>query len=94
MKLSWIVAAEELLPERSRRAAARILGLFDGQRDWHPITTAPFNRDIETRVRVAHGVRALPFPCRLTASGWINADLGLHMAINPVEWRPWPARNT
>ena len=88
MRTPWIVAAEELLPAGRRDAAAGLLGPFDGKRDWHPITTAPFNHVIEVRVADAHGVRALPVACRQTTKAWMNADLGVHANIDPVAWRP------
>ncbi len=61
----------------------------DGSRDWHPISTAPFNRDLELRVAGSSGPRSIPFPCRREADGWINADLGVRIELDPVEWRPW-----
>ncbi|HEY4919531.1 MAG TPA: hypothetical protein VII40_05455 [Xanthobacteraceae bacterium] len=90
MKFRWIVAAESLVAGEHSHTMGGLLGHLDGSRDWHPITTAPFNHAVEARVRGPHGLQALPFPCRQTASGWINSDLGIHMAIEPVAWRAWP----
>jgi len=90
MKIRWIVAAESLLAGDRSRARGGLLGRLDGSRDWHPITTAPFNNAIEARIEGRHGLQAVPFPCRQSAAGWINADLGIHMAIEPVAWRAWP----
>jgi len=57
---------------------------------WHPISTAPFNQDLELRVIEAGSVSTLPFPCRQTNSAvWINADLGTRLEIQPVAWRVW-----
>jgi hypothetical protein len=57
---------------------------------WHPISTAPYNLDLELRV-VAGGVTStLEFPCRHTNAGeWINSDLGTPIQIQPAEWRVW-----
>ena len=58
---------------QSRRGPlGRFLRLFAGSADWHPASTAPFNRDVEVRVAGDRGARVLPFPCRQTADGWIN----------------------
>ena len=41
---------------------------------WHPISTAPFDRDLELGVADSDGVRAIPFPCRRVLGGWIKAE--------------------
>lgn len=64
--------------------------LFDGSGKWHPISTAPFNRLLEVRIAGEHGTRRIPFPCRRDDSGWINADLGVRVEIDPIDWRVWP----
>lgn len=57
---------------------------------WHPMTTAPYNQDVELRVLDRGEVITLPFPCvRDNADRWINSDLGTPILINPVEWRIW-----
>jgi hypothetical protein len=89
MKISWIAAAGRYLPQTKGGALGRLFGLFDGSLDWRPISTAPFNRDVQVRIG-NHGSRVLPFPCRQTAAGWINLDLGVRMELDPSEWRPWP----
>ena len=47
----------------------------------------PFNRDLELRAVVSGEIKTLKFPCRQTNAG--NADLGLPVQIQPVEWRVW-----
>jgi len=89
MKFRWIVAAANLLAGDHPHATGGLLGHLDGSRDWHPITTAPFNRDLGARIQDPHGLQ-VPFPCRQTAAGCINSDLGIHMEIEPVAWRAWP----
>ena len=62
---------------------------------WHPISTAPFNQDLELRVVEAEKIVTLEFPCRQTNTGeWINTDLGLPVKIQPVEWRVWQHRQS
>jgi hypothetical protein len=57
---------------------------------WHPISTAPCNRDVELRVREGTAISTLEFPCQQTnAGGWINCDLGTPINVQPVEWRAW-----
>ena len=57
---------------------------------WHPISTVPFNQDVELRVVDNGESITLPFPCRRTNTDtWINVDLGSTVAIEPVDWRVW-----
>ena len=58
---------------------------FAGSHDWHPISTAPFNRVLEIRVAGDHGPRRIPFPCRRDNEGWINVDLGTRVELDAVE---------
>jgi hypothetical protein len=67
-----------------------LLRLFGAASSWHPASTAPFNRAVEVRVGGDRGARVLPFPCRQTADGWINADLGVRVELELLAWRPWP----
>ena len=41
---------------------------------WRPITSAPFDQDLELSVIEDNEVHALLFPCRRTARGWANAS--------------------
>jgi len=57
---------------------------------WHPISTAPHNQELELRVNENGTPFALKFPCLRTNGGaWINVDLGSEIKIEPVEWRLW-----
>jgi hypothetical protein len=57
---------------------------------WHPASTAPYNQDLELRVKEDGATTTMPFPCRHTNEDeWINVDLGVPMQIQPVEWRAW-----
>ena len=61
---------------------------------WNEIATAPLDQDVELWVIDRFGSRALTFPCRLTDSGWMNANLKVLLAktIRPAYWRAWSAR--
>jgi hypothetical protein len=83
-------AAEHHHPHARHGAVASLFRLFDGSLNWHPISTAPFNHDVEVRVAGDHGSRVIPFPCRQTTSGWINADLDVRIDMDPTAWRAWP----
>jgi hypothetical protein len=41
--------------------------------DWQPISTAPFDRDLEVAVINYHGTHALAFPVGRILGSWINA---------------------
>jgi hypothetical protein len=56
---------------------------------WEIIATAPFGRDLELAVIELGRVHALVFACRRTAEGWINAETGRRIAIDPTHWRRW-----
>jgi hypothetical protein len=56
---------------------------------WQPITTAPFNRELELAVIDAGGPHALVFPCRRILGGWMNAVTGDRIEVQPTHWRLW-----
>ena len=33
----------------------------------------------------------LPFPCKLTKEGWVNAVSGSRLAVRPIYWKPYVA---
>ena len=41
---------------------------------WRPISTAPFDRDLELAVHDKDGHHALVFPCRRIPGGWMHAE--------------------
>jgi len=85
-------------PDRSlleqRRDGARRRGGAGSREGW-----------IERRVSVAVSVQAyaylLPYPCKLTPDGWVNAATGSPLAVRPTYWklyvetlpRKWKRRN-
>ena len=56
---------------------------------WHPISNAPFDRDLELGIANSDGVRAIPFPCRRVLGGWIKAETETRVAVRPTHWREW-----
>lgn len=55
---------------------------------WHPISTAPYNQELELRIIDDGKTLTLEFPClRTNDEAWINVDLGSQINIQPVEWR-------
>jgi hypothetical protein len=56
---------------------------------WQPISTAPFERDLELAVIDESGVHSLVFPCRRAIVGWVNSQTGSHVPVNPTHWQIW-----
>jgi hypothetical protein len=56
---------------------------------WQPISTAPFDGDLELAVIESDGPHALPFPCRRILCGWIDADTKQRIDVRPTHWREW-----
>jgi hypothetical protein len=64
----------------------------DRQDSWQPISTAPFDQDIELAVIDRDGVHALVFPCRRAHGGWVRAQKREWVAVQPTHWRAWKER--
>jgi hypothetical protein len=56
---------------------------------WQPITTAPYQGDLELAVIETDEPHALVFPCRRVVGGWINAATNERIEVRPTHWRPW-----
>jgi hypothetical protein len=56
---------------------------------WLPISTAPFDRDLELAVFDGCEAHALIFPCRRVLSGWVKAANQQRIDIRPTHWRDW-----
>jgi hypothetical protein len=57
-------------------------------RYWKLADAAPLG--IALQVQVTYGAGdfyVLPFPCRLTAAGWVNAITGTALVVNPTYWK-------
>jgi hypothetical protein len=59
-------------------------------RDWHPISTAPFGRNLQLSVHENEEVHSLVFPCRRKENGWVHASTEKRVFIDPTHWREWP----
>jgi len=59
------------------------------QMDWQPITSAPFDRDLELAVLDGGNVHALVFPCRRTLDGWVKYATNERVRVQPTHWREW-----
>jgi hypothetical protein len=92
MKISWVAEAKRRFPVARQGAFGRVLKHFNGSTEWRLASTAPFNCDVELYMSGDDGSHIIPFPCRQTDAGWINADLDVRLDIEPSEWRAWPAR--
>jgi hypothetical protein len=57
--------------------------------DWQPIWTAPFDRDLQLSVLEKGEFYALAFPCRRTDDGWVHAETGKLVLVQPTHWRTW-----
>ena len=58
--------------------------------EWRPIATAPADRELQLSVIEKGEVYALSFPCRRREAGWINAETGKLVFVEPTHWRFWP----
>jgi len=62
-------------------------------RVWQPISSAPFDRDLELAVIDRDGPHALVFACRRILSGWVNAESKQRLDVRPTHWREWGEKN-
>jgi hypothetical protein len=60
------------------------------RREWQPIATAPFDRDIEVAIIERGEAHSLAFPCRRTVDGWFRAKTRKFLNLAPTHWRKWP----
>ena len=56
---------------------------------WRPITSAPYDADLEVAVINGTGTHTVVFPCRRGVYGWINAASGASVEVHPSHWRAW-----
>jgi hypothetical protein len=57
--------------------------------EWHPIATAPFDRDLELAVINYDGAHTVVFPCRRILGGWMKAETNTPIIVYPTHWREW-----
>jgi hypothetical protein len=56
---------------------------------WQPISSAPYDLDLELAVIDEDGPHALVFPCRRVLDRWINAETNWRISVRPTHWREW-----
>lgn len=56
---------------------------------WQPISTAPFDRDLQLAVIDYAGTHALIFPCRRVLKGWIHGETRQPIDVTVTHWREW-----
>jgi hypothetical protein len=59
--------------------------------EWKPVSTAPFDRELELAVIDQEGPHALAFACRRGDGGWIDAKTRRIIEVDPTHWRYWDA---
>jgi hypothetical protein len=59
--------------------------------DWQPISTVPFDQDLELAVIDDGEAHALIFPCRRIPGGWVRSASKERIDIAPTHWRSWRA---
>ena len=60
---------------------------------WHPISTAPFDCDLELAIIDANDVHAIAFPCRRVLGGWVKAAIKAPLAVRPTHWQDWDKKS-
>jgi hypothetical protein len=61
---------------------------------WQPISTAPYDRNLELAVIDRTGEHALVFPCRRTGKDtWIDVLTLRLIDVHPTHWREWCENN-
>jgi hypothetical protein len=56
-------------------------------RPWNAPSSAPLGEDLELQCGDAHGAYALPYPCRRTEAGFVNATTGAPALVTVTAWR-------
>ena len=63
--------------------------LIKSDREWRPISNAPFNLNLELSVINFDGNHSLVFPCRRILGGWMKANTTERIDVQPTHWREW-----
>jgi len=56
---------------------------------WRPIRDAPGDRSVQLGTMVDGSASALAFACRQGKRGWVNAETGKPVFVQPSHWREW-----
>jgi hypothetical protein len=65
-----------------------------GNREWHPIATAPADVDLELSIYDKGQYHALAFPCQRDGKGWHDVRANRPMPLAPTHWRLWERKST
>jgi hypothetical protein len=61
---------------------------MDFERYWKRVQAAPMGVALQVLVTNRSGDHyVLPYPCSLTAAGWVNAATGISLALRPTHWQ-------
>jgi hypothetical protein len=61
---------------------------------WLPISTAPYDHDLELAIIDNAGEHVLVFACRRTGTDtWIDAVTRRRIEVQPTHWREWSEKN-
>jgi hypothetical protein len=55
--------------------------------NWRPIANAPLNTSVWLQCRDNFGLFELRFSAKRTENGWINAQIGRPLEVQPEMWR-------
>jgi hypothetical protein len=58
---------------------------------WQPVSTAPYDTDLELAFVDKDEEHPLIFPCRRVAVGWIRQGTNELLDVRPTHWRKWPS---
>jgi hypothetical protein len=88
------VAVGACYAELSRAGyGTEVMRVFQENYGWNPIESAPFDEDVTLQVTDGRGgPYRIPYPCKRTASGWVNSSKGTPLAVTPVKWKPYAGR--
>ena len=57
---------------------------------WQPISTAPYDCDLELAILDHAGEHALVFPCRRAGTDtWVDVLTKKYIKVRPTHWREW-----
>jgi hypothetical protein len=55
---------------------------------WNSIDTAPAGEPLQVCVTDGSEDYLLPYACKLTPEGWVNAATGSPLRVRPTYWKP------
>ncbi len=90
MEESWkrLAQSYELSEKLERSLTMRSQELCE-RMDWRRAAVAPFDRVLELAVMSAAGIDTIAVPCRRVLRGWIAAESGKPVDVQPTHWREW-----